>query len=46
VKFNNEQEKQQLIDYCNKNKYEYTLCPRYIRVMDNAISIEVKKHGA
>ncbi|MBI4140735.1 aminotransferase class V-fold PLP-dependent enzyme [Candidatus Woesearchaeota archaeon] len=43
VKFNNEQEKQQLIDYCNKNNYEYTLCPRYIRVMENAVSIEVKK---
>ena len=45
VKFNNEQEKQQLTDYCNKNNYEYTVCPRNIRVEENAISIEVKRHG-
>lgn len=45
VKFKNDKEKQQLIDYCNKNNYAHTLCPRYIRVIENAISIEVKKHG-
>jgi len=43
IKFNSEKEKKELIDYCNKNKYEYTECPRYIRVMTDAISIEVKR---
>ena len=43
VKFNNEPEKTKITDYCEKNKYEYTLCPRYIRVNEKAISIEVKR---
>ncbi|MBI4453229.1 DegT/DnrJ/EryC1/StrS aminotransferase family protein [Candidatus Woesearchaeota archaeon] len=32
-----------VIDYCKKNKLEYTVCPRYIRVNEKAISIEVKR---
>ena len=36
-------EKKELIAYCEKNGYEYTECPRYIRVLENAISIEVKR---
>ncbi|MDD5177762.1 MAG: hypothetical protein PHT54_00545 [Candidatus Nanoarchaeia archaeon] len=43
VKFNNEKEKQEIEDYCKKNKYEFTLCPRYIRVKCNAVSIELKR---
>jgi hypothetical protein len=43
VKFKDEKEKEQIIDYCNRNNYEYTLCPRYIRVNCNAVSIEVKR---
>lgn len=43
VKFNNEKEKKQLEGYCKKNNYQYTVCPRYIRVNCNAISIEVKR---
>lgn len=43
AKFKNEQEQQELTDYCKKNKLEYTICPRFIRVLDNAISIEVKR---
>lgn len=43
VKFNNEKEKQYLINYCKQNNYEYTLGPRQIRVKENAISIEVKR---
>jgi len=35
--------KNDIIDYCERNKYEYTVCPRYIRVNDDAISIEVKR---
>lgn len=43
VKYENEDIKQQLIDYCNRNGYEYTECPRYIRMNENAISVEVKR---
>lgn len=43
VKFNNEEEKQKIITYCVKRGLEYTLCPRYIRVNENAVSIEVKR---
>lgn len=32
-----------VIDYCKKNNLEYTVCPRYIRVNEKAISIEVKR---
>ena len=45
VRYNDDTEKQRLINYCNEQGYEYTLCPRYIRVLDNAISIEVKRLG-
>jgi dTDP-4-amino-4,6-dideoxygalactose transaminase len=43
VKFKNRKEKQEIIKYCEKNKYEFTLCPRYIRVNEKAVSIEVKR---
>jgi len=43
VKFNNEKQKERIGRYCNKNNYQYTECPRYIRVNCNAISIEVKR---
>lgn len=43
VKFNNEEEKEELIKYCKDNNYEYTLCPRYIRVNCKAVSIELKR---
>ncbi|MBI4439537.1 hypothetical protein HY638_01035 [Candidatus Woesearchaeota archaeon] len=43
ARFRNESEKQNLINYCRGNGLEFTLCPRYIRVLDNAISIEVKR---
>ncbi|MFH1510344.1 MAG: hypothetical protein ABIF10_01530 [Candidatus Woesearchaeota archaeon] len=38
-----EEEKDKLIEYCERNKYEYTICPKYIRVLEPAISIEVKR---
>jgi len=41
--FDIENEREEIIDYCNKHGYEYTQCPRYIRVLDSAISIEVKR---
>jgi hypothetical protein len=43
IAFENNNEKQEIIDYCEKHKYEYTSCPRYIRIMQDAISIEVKR---
>jgi len=43
VKFENDEEKAKIIKYCEENKYEYTTCPKYIRVNTNAISIEVKR---
>jgi hypothetical protein len=43
VKFNNEKEKQDLITYCDANNLQYTFCPREIRVLEQAISIEVKR---
>ncbi len=41
VKFHDN--KEEIIKYWNKNNYEYTLCPRYIRVNCGAVSIELKR---
>jgi len=35
--------KSEIIKYCEKQNYEYALCPREIRVNCNAVSIEVKR---
>jgi len=43
VMFNDEEQKSEIIKYCEKQNYEYTLCPREIRVNCNAVSIEVKR---
>lgn len=43
ARFSNDEEKMRLMDYCKLYGYEFTVCPRYIRVLDNAISIEVKR---
>lgn len=43
VKFHDEAEKEKIVKYCDENKYPYTLCPRYIRVNENAVSVEVKR---
>jgi hypothetical protein len=43
VRFSTEKEKGKIIDYCIKNKLEWTECPRYIRLNEKAISIEVKR---
>ncbi len=48
VRFEDDKEKEDIIYYCNQNNLEYTECPREIRILDNAISIEVKRltgHG-
>jgi len=43
VRFDNCKEKEKILSYCQDKGYEWTLCPRYIRVNVNAISIEVKR---
>ena len=43
VKFNTPKEKETIINYCKDNQLEYTECPRYIRLNQKAISIEVKR---
>jgi dTDP-4-amino-4,6-dideoxygalactose transaminase len=43
VKFEDEIEKEKIIKYCNNNKYDYVLCPKYIKVNEKAVSIEVKR---
>ena len=43
VKYDDAARRESIIDYCDANKYPFTECPRYIRVRENAISIEVKR---
>ncbi len=43
VLFNTEEEKNNIIKICKNNKYEYTECPRYIRLLKKGISVEVKR---
>jgi len=43
VKFDSDKEKEKLISYCVNNNLEWTECPRYIRLMSDAISIEIKR---
>ena len=44
VKYKSEEQKHHLIEYCAKQGWAHTLCPRYIRVNEPAISIEVKRN--
>jgi len=43
VKYKDDIEKQEIISYCESNKYEFTRCPRYIRITDEGVSIEIKR---
>jgi len=43
VRFKDQKEKDKIIAYCKNNNLEYTECPRYIRVNEQAISIEIKR---
>ena len=36
-------DKKKLLEYCKRNELEYVECPKYIRVNEKAISIEVKR---
>jgi hypothetical protein len=43
VKFTDQVGKGKIVEYCKKKGYEFTECPRYIRLNRPAISIEVKR---
>lgn len=43
VGFSSNEEKEKIIKYCKDNKYEFLVCPKDIRVNEDAISIEVKR---
>lgn len=43
VKYANNAEKNVITNYCQQNNYSFTECPRYIRVLEPAICVEVKK---
>lgn len=43
VKFSDLKERENLIRYCENKNIEHTLCPREIRVMCDAVSIEIKR---
>ena len=43
VRFDSEYEKSKIVDYCGLSGWEYTECPRYIRLNSNAISVELKR---
>lgn len=41
--FKSEDEKEKIIGYCREKGYEFLVCPKDIRVNEDAISIEVKR---
>jgi hypothetical protein len=43
ARFKNDVEKKRIIGFCQARDLSYTECPRYIRVLDDAISIELKR---
>ncbi|MFH0700804.1 MAG: aminotransferase class I/II-fold pyridoxal phosphate-dependent enzyme [Candidatus Woesearchaeota archaeon] len=43
IKYKNDTEKDKIITYCKENQLPFTECPRYIRLNQKAISIEVKQ---
>lgn len=43
IKYSNEMELNEILLYLKENNLEHTMCPRYIRVNDVAVSIEIKR---
>lgn len=43
VKYASDEEKRNIIKYCTEKGYGYELCPRQIRTMEKAVSIELKR---
>lgn len=45
VGFSSNAEKEKIMGYCKENGYEFVVCPKDIRVNEDAVSIEVKRMG-
>lgn len=43
IKYNTDKEKQRIVEFCKKNKIEWKECPLYIKVLEKAISLEIKR---
>jgi hypothetical protein len=43
VRFKDDNELNEIKDYCQKNNYPYIICPNYTRLNSNAVSIELKR---
>jgi glycine/serine hydroxymethyltransferase len=43
VKFSSDEEKDKIISYCKEKSFEFVECPKYYKVMCDAISIELKR---
>ncbi|MCA9477777.1 MAG: DegT/DnrJ/EryC1/StrS family aminotransferase [Nanoarchaeota archaeon] len=43
IRYEDDVQKQKILSYCKEHDLEFTECPRMIRILDNAISIEVKR---
>ncbi len=43
ARYNSPKQRLDLENYCKLNSYEFTLCPRYIRVNVPAVSVEIKR---
>jgi hypothetical protein len=41
--YSSDEDKMKIIKYCERRGLEHTLCPRYIRVMEPAVCIEIKR---
>jgi len=41
--FKESRQREKIIEYCKENNYEFLVCPKDIRVNEDAISIEVKR---
>ena len=42
IRYRNDEDKNKILKYCEDNKFEYKICPKYIRLKEKAVSIEVK----
>lgn len=45
IGFKSNTEKEKIMGYCKENGYEFVVCPKDIRVDEDAVSIEVKRMG-
>ncbi len=43
IRYDTDEQKQRILEYCEDKELEFTECPREIRILDNAVSIEIKR---